>query len=318
MAKKIILIIAALLVVAGLVLLVSYLASNQWVFSLTNGKTQETVTHEVAAAFSKIRIEADTADITLARSEDGACRLECTESENETYVVEVSGDRLTIRKNDARKWYQFFSFGFGREETLTLYLPRAEYDALEIEGSTGDIEIPYGFAFADVSIATSTGDVLCRARSEGMAIATSTGDITVADVSAGSLALAVSTGRVTVTNVTCVRDVNIAVSTGRTELSGVQCRNLTTTGSTGRLVMTDVVASDKLSAERSTGDVEFHRCDAAEISVETTTGDVGGTLLTEKIFFTDTNTGDVRVPKTTTGGKCEITTTTGNIYIEIG
>lgn len=315
MAKKVVLILAGVLVAAGLILLVSYLASNQWVLTFSNGKTQETVTREVAAEFSKLRIEADTADIHLALSEDGVCRLECTESENETYVIEATGDTLTVRKNDARKWYQFFSFGFSREETLTVYLPRTEFDALEIEGSTGDIEIPQGFAFADISIATSTGDVSCRARSEGLAIATSTGDITVADVSAGNIALAVSTGRVKISNVTCVRDISVAVSTGRTELSGVQCRNLTSTGSTGRLMMTDVIASGKLSAERSTGDVEFHGCDAAEIYVETTTGDVGGTLLTEKIFFTDTDTGDVRVPKTTTGGKCEITTTTGDIEI---
>ena len=51
--------------------------------------------------------------------------------------------------------------------------------------------------------------------------------------------------------------------------------------------------------------------------VNTSTGDVNGTLLSEKIFITDTSTGRVSVPKTTSGGKCEITTSTGDINIGI-
>ena len=62
------------------------------------------------------------------------------------------------------------------------------------------------------------------------------------------------------------------------------------------------------------------RCDRsapAELFVETDTGDVRGSLLTEKTFIVQTDTGSVDVPETTTGGKCEITTDTGDIEIEI-
>ena len=48
-----------------------------------------------------------------------------------------------------------------------------------------------------------------------------------------------------------------------------------------------------------------------------TTGDVTGTLLTEKTFSTDTSTGDVSVPNPSSGGKCEIKTSTGDITISI-
>ena len=61
----------------------------------------------------------------------------------------------------------------------------------------------------------------------------------------------------------------------------------------------------------------FDSSDAAEIFVKTSTGDVSGSLLTEKVFITDTSTGKVSVPKTTTGGKCELITSTGDIKIEI-
>ena len=58
-------------------------------------------------------------------------------------------------------------------------------------------------------------------------------------------------------------------------------------------------------------------CDASEIFVKTDTGDVRGTLLSEKVFIIKTSAGDVSVPETVTGGKCEISTDTGDIKIGI-
>lgn len=78
-----------------------------------------------------------------------------------------------------------------------------------------------------------------------------------------------------------------------------------------------MTASGAFSIERSTGDVEFDGSDADEITVKTSTGDVRGTLKSEKVFLTDTSTGWINVPKTTSGGRCEITTSTGNIDIAI-
>jgi hypothetical protein len=50
--------------------------------------------------------------------------------------------------------------------------------------------------------------------------------------------------------------------------------------------------------------------------VEITTGDVSGSLRTDKIFNVQA-TGDVNVPKSGTGGLCDITTTTGDIHIRV-
>jgi DUF4097 and DUF4098 domain-containing protein YvlB len=122
---------------------------------------------------------------------------------------------------------------------------------------------------------------------------------------------------VTVCEVTCEDDVKLTVSTGKACLSGIRCANLTTTGDTGDLSLSDVIATGKFSIERNTGDVEFDACDAAELMVETDTGDVTGSLLTDKMFFAEADTGSVRVPKTTSGGRCEITTSTGDIRITI-
>ena len=69
--------------------------------------------------------------------------------------------------------------------------------------------------------------------------------------------------------------------------------------------------------ESDTGRIELLGFDAEEIFIETDTGDVFGTLLTEKVFIAESDTGDVSVPKTASGGRCEIISDTGNIEIEI-
>ena len=129
--------------------------------------------------------------------------------------------------------------------------------------------------------------------------------------------LSVSTGQIDVIGVACSGDVTIQVSTGKCRLNDLSCRSLTTSGNTGDITLKNVIATERLSIKRTTGDVRLEKCDAAELSVETDTGNVIGTLRTEKIFLTKTTTGKIDVPKSTAGGRCEITTTTGNIKIDI-
>ena len=75
--------------------------------------------------------------------------------------------------------------------------------------------------------------------------------------------------------------------------------------------------SSTLNIKTTTGRVEFYGSDAGEIFVKTTTGKVTGRLLSEKVFIVRTTTGKINVPKSITGGRCEITTTTGRIDISI-
>ncbi|MCR5092408.1 MAG: DUF4097 domain-containing protein [Lachnospiraceae bacterium] len=86
---------------------------------------------------------------------------------------------------------------------------------------------------------------------------------------------------------------------------------------TGDVIISEGFIFESMHIELNTGDVRFEGCDAGTIFVETNTGSVTGTLLTDKVFSTDTNLGDIDVPESTTGGKCRITTTTGDIRISI-
>ncbi len=310
-------VIAISLVVIGLIVFVVVMTACNWDFTKLSTAKFETNTYEVREEFSNIWIKTDTADILFAPSDDGICRVVCYEQENEKHSVAVQNDTLTVNVVNRRKWYEYMGITIGTPK-IRIYLPNAEYASLYIKESTGDIEIPKDFMLESIHISNSTGDIKNEASASGVVkIDTNTGNIHVENVSAGSLDLSVSTGKITVSGVSCEGDVTVSVSTGKTELTDVACKSIVSRGSTGDASLKNVIATEKISVERSTGDVKLESCDAGELFLKTDTGDVAGTLLSEKVFIIEADTGSVNVPQTLSGGKCEIITNTGDIKIEI-
>lgn len=317
-ATKVWLITAASLVLAGCILFAGVMSTIGWDFEKLSTVDYETNVYEVTETFGSISITSDTADIRFALSDDGKCRVECYEEANAKHSAAVDEDELVIKINNQKSWYDYIGFRFGSQK-ITVYLPNSEYNALYIHESTGNIEIPKYFMFANADISLSTGNVdFCASVSEAVRIKTSTGDINAENISVGSLELSATTGMITVSGVTCRGDIKAGVSTGEVSLTDISCKNVISSGTTGSIFLNNVIAENKFSIERSTGDVKFGRCDAAELYVKTSTGNVTGSLLTDKVFITDTDIGSVDVPKTTVGGRCEIRTGTGDIKIKIG
>ena len=274
---KIWLVIATVLVAIGLFVFVSVMATYGWDFSKLSTVNYKTNIYELKGEFDKISINVDTTDIEFALAEDD-CSVVCFEEEKVSHSVTVQNDTLFIGTVDTRKWYEHISISIG-EPKMTVYLPKNEYVSLFIETDTSDITVPKEFSFETLRIDGDTSDVDCFATvSQVMEIEVSTGDINVDTDTAGGLNLVSSTGDIRVSNIKVKENIDI---------------------------------------ETDTGDVRFENSDAAEISVETSTGDVIGTLLSEKVFITETSTGDISVPKTTSGGKCEVKTSTGDIKINV-
>lgn len=312
---KIWLIIAASFVLVGGIIFGGVMSMHKWDFTKLSTVKYETNDYEITENFNNISIVTDTADIVIVPSENQKTFVVCHEQKNMKHSVTVHNGKLVIEIVDTRKWYEYIAINFGTPK-ITVYIPQGEYGALFVKSSTGNVEIPKDFKFENIDISESTGNVTNYASaSENIIIKTSTGNIRVENVSAGTLDLSVSTGGIAVSDVTCEEDIKIKVSTGKTNLTNIDCKNVVSNGATGAISLKNVIAAEKLSIERSTGDVRFEGSDAPEISVKTDTGDVTGTLLSEKVFITETSTGRINVPKTTSGGKCEITTATGDINI---
>lgn len=311
------LIAAVLLVAIGLIAVAVIMTINGWDFTKLGTGKYETNTYEINGEFTNISIKTDTADIVFAPSDDGKCKVVCYEAKKVKHSVTVEGGELTVNVVDTRKWYEYIGINF-RTPKITVYLTEAEYSSLIIEESTGDIKIPKNFRFNSIEVSVSTGDVECYASTaEAVKIETSTGDINVTDISAGLMKLLVSTGKVTVYGVSCEGDITVGVSTGKVYLTDIACKSVYSSGDTGDIFLENVIAEEKFSIERDTGDVMLTDSDAAEIFIETDTGDVRGTLLSDKVFIVKTDTGRIDVPSSITGGRCEITTDTGDIQITV-
>ncbi len=315
--KKRWLIAAVAMLLAGIAVCGVSMAALGFDFKALATDAFETNIYPVAEKFDSISVEAETDQIRFLPAEDGKCTVECREMKNLTHEVAVKDGTLLVRTTDRRTWTQQIGVHIG-SPAITIYLPEKAYGELSVRTDTGDVEIPADFTFVTLSIHGDTSDVECRASiTGGLEIGLSTSDITLAALDAGALDLSVSTGRIQVDSVRCKGDVSIHVSTGKTLLNDLTCASLRTDGSTGDITLTDTVASGSFTIERSTGDVRFENADAQEITVKTSTGEVTGSLRSEKVFLTETDTGKQNVPKSVSGGRCEITTDTGDIEIEV-
>ena len=315
---KTILSIALALIVIGTAVCV--FAHRVLGFNLGESGTADYVTrtYDVTENFRSISIEGDTEKIAFVLSGDRKCTVVCREEEDWPHEVRVDGDTLKVSRKAENKWH-FANIGIITESpSITVYLPKDEYKALDIDTDTSDVDIPKDFFFGSISVSDNTGDVSCLASVESeICIKTDTGDISLHDLSAGGMRLASDTGNVELTNSDIKGNIDIREGTGRVTLVKVNCEYLSSDGDTGKLLMTDVIASGEIKLDRTTGDISLDRCDAESIYIETDTGDVSGVLLSDKLFLTETDTGKVKVPKSVSGGRCEIYTDTGDISVEV-
>lgn len=310
-------IVGGILFLTGALIFTGVMSNLNWDFTKLSTTSYETNTYVIDDEYSNIKVKTDTAKIEFFPSEDGKTRVECRDQVNLNHIVNVKDGTLTIELKDTRLWYEHIGINFS-SSYIKVYLPETEYGKLVIHSSTGDVDLLEGFKFESIDVSASTGNIVCRASAvEGIKIKTSTGYVNLKSASASSLDLSVTTGKVTVDNVKTEGDVKVNVSTGKAMLRNVTCENLTSNGNTGDLDLMNVIANRKFSIERSTGDIKFDRCDAGEIFAETDTGDVSGSLLSEKVFIVSTDTGNIDVPKTVNGGRCEITTDTGDVKISV-
>ena len=316
-STKIWLIVAASLVLAGALAFVGVMIMLNWNFNLLSTDKHQTNVHEISDGYENVLIQTDTADVAFVPSADGKTTVTCEEKAGLIHTVEVKDGTLRIVLNDTRKWYEYIGINLGGTK-VTVALPGESYGALTVACVTGNVTLPSDLAFSSIDVKGGTGNVTCAARVQGkMQIKLSTGDISVERSAVGAMDLSVTTGKIALSSVTIREGVAIGVSTGKAILTDVACATLTSSGDTGAIALKNVIATDSISIERSTGDVSFEGCDGGEIRVKTSTGDVAGTLLSEKVFITKTSTGKVQVPSSASGGKCEISTSTGDIKISI-
>ncbi|MBQ9785174.1 MAG: DUF4097 family beta strand repeat protein [Clostridia bacterium] len=133
---------------------------------------------------------------------------------------------------------------------------------------------------------------------DNVRLGTVNGDISVSTpFSFENLTVTTTNGDVALKNLT-VQSLNINLTNGDVSLSKTLCE--------GRAYIKTV-----------NGDVGIAKSDAATVEIKTTNGDVKASFLTSKTFVVSTVNGDVSRPHGTSGGKCKVTTTNGDIRLSI-
>ena len=330
------LIVAGALVLVGAGLFAGAMSAAEWDFSALQTQEYELVTHKINEEFSDISIQTIESSIEFQPSTDGTCKVECMESEYVTYSVSVQEGTLKITTDDTRQWYHNIGIFNTQRQNMIVYLPKTAYDALLMKSNTGTVTVSSEFSFANVQIGMNTGAVKWEAGvTHSMSVETDTGFVRIKNVKmdgalsvktdtgraeingteAKSIQVETDTGKAIVTDAVAKSTLNVKTNTGNAELTECRAVDIFVDTDTGKAKLTDVVASGKMDVNTDTGDVVLDGCDAAEIEIETDTGDVRGTFLTPKIVYAQSNTGRIEVPRSTTGGICEITTDTGDISI---
>ena len=293
---------------------------------------------EINEPFESISINIATADVNIFPAEEEYARVLTYDSDNLYHSVKIVDGTLVVERVDDRNWFERLSPNFSEAE-VAVYLPEREYHSLDIDASTGNIQIYSGISFGDVDIELSTGDVFYYAtKSESLEIDSSTGDITIANTSAVDVEISSTTGDVRILDIDCnsisvdsgnggitlgelnikekleiesstgdihinminAGDMELESTTGVIDIFEVECSSLVCESGTGDVNLGSMIASEKIEINSNTGKVLFSMIDSASISINTTTGDVIGTLLSGKNFITSSSTVWIDVPASDT------------------
>ena len=256
-------------------------------------------TYAITEAVNSISIDTKTADIEFKVSEDGESKVVCKEREKEFHSVSVKDGTLSIVYGEDLPWYERWFDFYLNKMNVSIYLPSATYDSLTLKGSTGDVIVNKEYSFKDVNVTMSTGDITFASNvTNNCKINTSTGSISVNEVTAKEMELKASTGSIKMDTVNVSGTLKLETSTGKVTLN-------------------KVLTNGDMNIHTSTGDITIVDSDATNVTLEASTGDVNATFLTSKIIYASTSTGSIDVPHLTTGGRCDIKTSTGDIKVRI-
>lgn len=311
------LIMAVALIITGGMILVLGLS-----FAGSGTRESELIRQEITIqeSFENVSIDTQDCDVRFAMfSGRDDCMVEIRAYEKTKHSAVVEDGTLKIKMIDERKWTDYVGiFHFGRTETMamTVYLPAAEYDSLQVRTETGDITLAQEPVFREALLRSDTGEISCTGVSgDVLDCMTSTGDISVQNSAPTLTKLQSNTGDIKISAVAS-DEIHMTTNTGDVDAENATALLFTCSSDTGEVELEKVTAEDYLQVFTTSGDVEIDGCDGGKVNIKTETGDVSGHFLTPKWFSAHSDTGNVRVPNTPEGGECCIQSETGDIHFE--
>lgn len=284
--------------------------------SAFGGKTVKN-THTISENFTNISVDVASSDVRFAMATDGTCKVVCTEQEDLLHTVSVENDCLTVAVQDERKWYEFIGFRFTKM-AVTVYLPASEYENISVTNGSGDIEIEGEFAFANMRLDNTSGEIeVGQVRVDRLKAHSTSGSVDLTALTSAQDIIAESTsGKIELERITC-GGLSVNTTSGKIELEQVVCDSATVESTSGRVEMSNVVSLGKTEIKTVSGGVELVSCDGESYFIKTSSGSVRASFRSAKQFSCKTHSGNVNAPHSTTGGVCRVETSSGNIRLSI-
>lgn len=236
MSKKIIIpiVVAFSFMLIGAIAFVGVMSFLSWDFMALNTASYETNVYTINEQFENISINTNTVDVSILKSYDGTCKIECVEYKRENHNVSVKDNTLNIDLIDTREWHDHITvFEFGSAK-INVYLPQDKYNEVKVSVTTGDLEILDNFVFGNIEIKGTTSDIdLSNITADNMDVSLTTGDVELDRCDANEIYIKTSTGDVEGSLLsdkificsTTTGDIDVPQAT-----NGGRCEIVTTTG----------------------------------------------------------------------------------------
>lgn len=319
--KKITLIVAGCLVGLGLILVLSGMASIGFDPNNLRSSDYHTEYYEIPTPtpIRRVSIDGGSSDVHIYPSDYDTYRVVYTENDHVPLEVFTTGsDTLSIRRDSGFTWHIQFGIYLG-ETGISVYLPKQQYESLSVRTSGGNITVSEDLEFASATVQSASGDLDISGFSLGkLAVDTQSGNIHIANAAPEALQVHSASGEIALENIAVSTSLQVHSVSGNVAFDDVTGETMAVSTTSGDISFAQTLGKGKIRLDSTSGNVTLTGCDAEELSILTASGDVFGTLLSGKVFQIGTVSGVVNVPYSGTGGKCDITTTSGDIHIAIG
>lgn len=262
----------------------------------------------------------DATHVRVEYDEEYTKKGKCTS----TATVTESGETLKIVEN--RTATSLLSWSVAYTPKVAVYIPESRALALDIETETGDVLFSGEGSFTDLEAETETGSIRSDSAitvQNDAKFSTETGSISLAKLTAQSLAVETETGSIRLTEAIAITKAEVEADTGSIQILALQAQTARIEGDTGSITLGNITA-DELSVKNSTGDVKSKAdtyIDSRALTVVCNTGDIRIRLVGKYADYAmqvKTSTGKANIYPAPANGQprsLSAKTSTGDIHV---
>ena len=227
-----------------------------------------------------LNIEVEDRSITIEPTTASTITIEHYRKDDETWDIDLSDGVLSITQTKDRDFFDWFNWGITMQDKkqIVVMIPETYMFDVDMSTHTGDITFADFDELKDVSIKTTTGDILLE------------------NYSSSKLNIESNTGDVTLDQITVTNQLEVEVTTGDIRVKEVDANAMTLSATTGNIHV-DHATTHAISTNTNTGDIQIEDVMADTFDLSASTGQIKviDVDLENRSLYLDTNTGDIIV-----------------------